>query len=107
MTPTTDLWRYGTSNGKDDELRPPVNTGLTGNGVVVAHERVTDQTGKYYGLNKITIQGGKSYPSKDEWIKMLPKGAVISRVVFDPDKIYRSTFYYKVVPDGRDPSPSR
>jgi ribonuclease HI len=81
----------------DDELRPAINTALFGQGVVIGHERITDSLGHYYGLNKLVIQGAKRYPDVELWKGMLPKGAVVARVEFDNEKLFKSSFYYKVI----------
>jgi hypothetical protein len=102
MTGSTDGSENQPSGGAD-KLRPAVNTAITGDGIVVAHERVIDSVGKYHGLNKVIIQGEKYYPDLNLWKKMLPRGADITRVEFDPEKLYKSVVFYKVVQDGNHP----
>lgn len=56
------------------EFLPNVNFSLQGEGMVLAHERILDCTGRFYGLRRLVIDGGNKYPDMEKWLGWMPKG---------------------------------
>lgn len=55
----------------DTTLRPSVGTALTGQGVVVAHERVVDSLGRFHGLLRLVVEDERDTPDTDVWEQAL------------------------------------
>jgi len=79
------------------ELTPVIGTRLTGEGSVTRHERVTDSTGRFYGLLRLVVDNPDGTPpNADLWCQLLPAQAITHYAYSDYGTRGRRVILYKL-----------
>lgn len=81
------------------ELLPETNCAIKGEGVVVAHERILDCTGRFYGLRRLVVDGGQKHPDVEKWLEFLPKDVDV-KMMLKSQRGHVTTIFYRLWQDG-------